>query len=112
MHMDDVRESFGLAVCVVWVVSVLLLATFGYVAFSVALETSPQRTFTQISKTGHGPAHALKDAHAKKTAAIKTDKAHKKEPVKTSFKAHENRNQEKKRASSAPHRAKGFLVQG
>jgi hypothetical protein len=117
MHMDDVRESFGLAVCVVWLVSVILLAAFGYVAFSVALETSPERTLSQISSNGRHPPHATKDAHARKAGLAKIDKTkidktHKKEPAKTSLKAGESRKQDKKRATSVPHRAKSFPAQG
>ncbi|QGM47180.1 hypothetical protein [Methylocystis heyeri] len=110
--MDDVRDSFGLAVCVVWLVSVILLAAFGYVAISVALETSPERTLLQISNSGRHPARAMKEAHARKAAVAKIEKTHRKEPAKTSLKANESRKQDKKRAISVPRRAKPFPAQG
>jgi hypothetical protein len=92
MYLDEARESFGFAVCVVWLISVLVVIGFGYVAFSAALESRPERALLSHSLSPHHPnVRLIKEVHAQKGAAGKAAQGVKKEAAKKPAKAFESR---------------------
>jgi hypothetical protein len=111
MDLDDVRESFGLAVCVVWLISVSAMIGFGYVAFSVALETGPERALSHNVGSHHRAMRVIKDVHAQHGGAAKAVQGGRKESSKKAPKALENR---KAKAHAAPlkHPIKGSRGEG